>query len=108
MPRLAPVTSATFPSRLSCMAGDANDRPPTGAPGGQAPPRGRTTSCVWVPLATGRPAASATVVSTTIVDEPTCSGRAVAVPVPERAAPRKLVFDSTVVGAAPGGRVAQD
>src|SRR5512138_2058255 len=107
MPRLAPVTSATRPSRLSCMAGDANEPPADGARGGHGGPDGRSTSCVWVTLATGRPASSVTVVSTTTVVEPTCRGRAVAVTVPDRTAPRKFVFDSTVVVSVPAGRLSQ-
>ena len=52
-------------------------------------------------------AASRTSVSTTIVVEPTCNGRATAVTVPSRTAPRKFVFDSIVdVPTAPSGRLA--
>ena len=68
--------------------------------------RAPRTAWVWVTLATRRPVSSRTSVSTTIVDEPRCSGVAVAMTEPLRTAPRKLVFDSMVaVPPAPSGRL---
>src|SRR5215510_630666 len=66
--------------------------------------RGGRTIWVWIVCASSRPDASVTRVCHTIVVRPRWSGVASARTTPSRPAAKKLVFDSSVVVDAPGGR----